>query len=380
MHGKTTAWRWAASGALVAAAVGLAAWGAARIAERRFRAGETFRVRAEFASIAGVEAGDRVRVQGINAGVVEAVIPPQLPGQPVALVLRINAQLRPLIRKDAKARVTSDGVVGSKIVDLKPGLPNAPPLPDNDRINSENPLELADVAAEARLAVTALAAASAGATQNLDELKVMLGSIRRGEGSLGKLIRDDDAYRSLTSVSNRAEHTLRELDDNLAALKHAWPLSGYFRDRAYFDVDRVLYHPGADSTAQVLNADSLFDPGRAVLTDQGRTLLDNVAAWFKTVAQRDSEVVIAAFADTPLDPNRALILTQEQADAARAYLERKHGLASAGWFKARKVAAVGFGRAEPAPKPPAAAEPTAAPTRPAPPSRRLEVVVFTPKA
>ena len=39
----------------------------------------------------------------------------------------------------------------------------------------------------------------------------------------------------------------------------------------------------------------------------------------------------------------AEILTQEQADSVRKYLVDKHAIQSAGWFKTRKVAAVGFG-------------------------------------
>ncbi len=53
--------------------------------------------------------------------------------------------------------------------------------------------------------------------------------------------------------------------------------------------------------------------------------------------------MIAAFTDDDRDQDLAQILTQEQADAVRKYLVAKHGIDSAGWFTARKVAAVGFG-------------------------------------
>ena len=46
-------------------------------------------------------AGDRVRVQGIDAGVVEAIDPPKLPGGPVVLWLRVDERLHPLVRVDA---------------------------------------------------------------------------------------------------------------------------------------------------------------------------------------------------------------------------------------------------------------------------------------
>ena len=53
--------------------------------------------------------------------------------------------------------------------------------------------------------------------------------------------------------------------------------------------------------------------------------------------------MIAAFTDADKDIDLAELLTQEQADAVRKYLVDKHGIDSAGWFRSRKVAAVGFG-------------------------------------
>src|SRR5918912_818236 len=63
---------------------------------RQWRIQETFPVRADFATIGGLEAGQRVRVQGIDAGVVEAIVPPDRPGGAVRLGLRLDARLGPL--------------------------------------------------------------------------------------------------------------------------------------------------------------------------------------------------------------------------------------------------------------------------------------------
>src|SRR5262249_11448305 len=154
-------------------------------------------------------------------------------------------------------------------------------------------------------------------------------------------------------------------------LKRTWPLSRYFTKRAFFDRDRVLFHPGAERDSRTLRDDELFEPGRTVLSAAGRQRLDEVAAWFKKVKRPASEVVIAAFTDAPQDADLAQALTQEQADAVRQYLVAKHSLDSAGWFSHRKVAAVGFGTEAPRALPGAGGG--------APP-RRVEVIVFTPQA
>ena len=74
-------------------------FGLYQVAGRQWRVQPTFHVRARFASISGVEAGHRVRIQGIDAGVVEKVVPPGEPGGQVELVLRIDERLRRLVRR-----------------------------------------------------------------------------------------------------------------------------------------------------------------------------------------------------------------------------------------------------------------------------------------
>jgi phospholipid/cholesterol/gamma-HCH transport system substrate-binding protein len=161
------------------------------------------------------------------------------------------------------------------------------------------------------------------------------------------------------------------LEENLDALKQTWPLSRYFDRRAYLDRERVLYQPGARRNSRSFAADELFEPGRSVLMPVGRTRLDEVARWCKRGSQPGTQVVIAAFTDDDRDQDLAEILTQDQADAVRNYLVNQHSIQSAGWFKRRKVAAVGFGSHAPRTLDPA---PTDQPTR------RVEIILFTPQA
>ena len=94
---------------------------------------------------------------------------------------------------------------------------------------------------------------------------------------------------------------------------------------------------------RALRADDLFEPGRSILTPVGQTRLDEIGRWCKQASRPTSEVVIAAFTDDDRDQDLAEILTQDQAESVRRYLVDKHAIQSAGWFKSRKIAAVGFG-------------------------------------
>jgi phospholipid/cholesterol/gamma-HCH transport system substrate-binding protein len=364
-------WRALANAGFVLAVLALGGYGAYQVAGRHWQVQPTFRVRAQFETISGLEPGHRVRLQGIDAGVVERVVPPGEPGASVELVLRIDEQLRGLVRSDAVARIVSEGLVGAKVVELTPGRPDAPPIAELGRIASERPIEMSEVLKQAAGSLARLDALARSAEGGIGEINAIAGSIRRGEGSLGKFVRDETIYRDLLTLSHRGERTLTALEENLDALKQTWPLSRYFDRRAYLDRERVLFQPGAQRNSQALRADDLFEPGRSVLTAAGRSRLDQIARWCKQASRPQSEVVIAAFTDDDRDQDLAAILTQEQADAVRNYLVEKHTIQSAGWFKRRKIAAVGFGTRTPRTLDPALRDQ---------PSRRVEIILFTPQA
>ena len=105
----------------------------------------------------------------------------------------------------------------------------------------------------------------------------------------------------------------------------------------------MVFQPGSSRNSRALATDDLFETGRAVLTPPGQARLDEIARWCKYAGNPTSQIVIAAYTDDVRNRDLAEILTQEQADSVRKYLVDKHAVQSAGWFKTRKVAAVGFG-------------------------------------
>jgi phospholipid/cholesterol/gamma-HCH transport system substrate-binding protein len=360
-----------ANGLLCLGILGLAGFGAVQVAGKNWQVQETYRLRAEFESVGGLEPGGRVFVQGVDAGVVEAIEPPEQPGRPVRLVLRVDARLRPLIRTDAEARIVTQGVVGARVVEIRPGSPGADVLPDGGLVPSVPPIELADLMREATEALQRVDSAAEAAEKGLAEVNAIASSIRGGEGTIGRLLTDDEPVERLVSLTDRGERTLTDLQDNLDAVKNTWPISRYFSRRGYDDRELALYRPNARRNAMMLAEADLFEPGRAVLTERGRGRLDEVARWTQEHLTKQTEVIVAAYTDTSLDDMLAERLTQQQADAVRQYLVDSHGLESAGWFRSRTVAAVGFGRNPPR-------VPSAEPQLDGP-DRRVEIILFTPQ-
>ncbi len=263
----------------------LAGWGVTFIAARHWHVQPTFTARAEFPTIDGITVGDPVRVQGIDAGVVKSIEPPAKPSLPVRLTLRIDKRLHSLVRVDAVARINAQGLVGGKVVEIVPGAADSAELPDGGVIRSEPPVEISGLLKSATKTLEQIDEVAKAARVGLGEVNAIAAGIRQGKGSLGRLVQDDRAYDRLIDLSRQGEKTLVNLEENLSAMKRTWPLSRYFNDRAFFDRDRVLFHPGAVRDEMVIGESELFEPNRSVLTAGGRRKLDEAAAWFQKCAQ-----------------------------------------------------------------------------------------------
>ena len=102
----------------------------------------TFRARADFPTIAGVEPGGRVRRAGDRCGGDRVDRPAGRPGAPVSLVLRLDARLgRSCGRMPFRGSISRGS--SAKVVEIVPGLPDAPPLADGGTLRTEPPMEVA---------------------------------------------------------------------------------------------------------------------------------------------------------------------------------------------------------------------------------------------
>ncbi len=203
--------------------LGLAGFGGVEIARRHWQWQPTVPVAVDFPTVAGLEVGARVHVQGLDAGVVESIEPPTVPGGRVRVRLRLDRRLEVLVRSDATARIGTQGIVGAKVLEIVPGRVDAPPLAAGQSLRAEAPRELADVMRDASQALARLDAVAEAARAGLGDVDAIAASIRRGEGTIGRLVTEDDAYERLVTLSERSEAALTDLSDNLAALKQPGP-------------------------------------------------------------------------------------------------------------------------------------------------------------
>src|SRR5207302_4630189 len=98
-------------GLVVIVGLGLAGLGIFAVGNGQWLWSDTFHVTVGFAQVRGVEPSTEVRVQGVKAGLVEAVETPTVPGDSVVLRLKLAGHLRNLIRSDASVQIVSEGMI-----------------------------------------------------------------------------------------------------------------------------------------------------------------------------------------------------------------------------------------------------------------------------
>lgn len=223
-------------GAFVLGGVLLFAVGLFLIGDRRMMFGETFEVYAEFAEVAALDNGAKVRVAGMDAGEVENIRVPAGPGGRFRVRMRVREDLHPLIRLDSVASIQNDGLVGNKFVQVESGSEQAAQVPDKGTIQSREPFDIADLMQKMSDTIDtvntmlvdvkteldgALNAVSevAGDAQDLmndlgkdvrvilastrkvtSDLTVIVDGVRQGRGSIGKLVNDDALYTSIKGM------------------------------------------------------------------------------------------------------------------------------------------------------------------------------------
>src|SRR5262249_38117890 len=158
--------------------------------------------------------------------------------------------------------------------------------------------------------------------------------------------------------------TMSTIQRDADALKRV-PLLGRYVE----DPQTLLVRGNMERNRKTFAEEELFEPGRAVLTAQGREKLNDIAPWMTGLKHKGSDVVVVSYADRKKsEPKAALTLTRQQSQAVVDYLKKQHAVQKMGWLSSRKVTPLGQG-----------VQPPPVPEREPLPPARVEVVVFVPQ-
>lgn len=161
----------------------------------------TFKVRAYFNDVQGLRKGAIVRLSGIDVGSVKDVeIANDTTGR-VKVTMEILDDVHQFIRTDTKATIETEGLVGNKVVVLKIGTNAAEEVKDGGTVKTEEPLGFSAVMRETQGVIQY----TKEMTKDLAEITAR---VNRGEGSIGKLLVDDELYTSASNLTKSADSSL----------------------------------------------------------------------------------------------------------------------------------------------------------------------------
>jgi phospholipid/cholesterol/gamma-HCH transport system substrate-binding protein len=192
------------------------------IGKQKNKFGSTVTISAQFKSVSGLKTGSNVLVGGIDAGTVDNIA--LVTDTTVEVTMIIQKGVEKFIRKDAKASIGSEGLMGDKVIILLPGTPDTLAVRNGDTLASLPPIETEAIMASLKTS----ADNAAVITSNLADIS---NRISHGKGALGKLLRDTTLSSNISATMQNLKSSTKKLDQNMEAAQHNFLLRGFFKKK-----------------------------------------------------------------------------------------------------------------------------------------------------
>lgn len=165
---------------------------------------DTIRVKSYFSQVEGLKTGAPVRLSGYDVGTVTSInIVDEIPAR-IELLLDIEKDVIKFIRLNSEATIATEGLVGKKIVAITPGSEEYEVIQDGGTLKSKDPVNMGEIFEEARGIVVNLQSVS-------KDFAEITARVNTGEGTIGKLINDDELYNSTVKVTQTADKSLSSI-------------------------------------------------------------------------------------------------------------------------------------------------------------------------
>ena len=217
-------------GIFVTVGVALLIAGIYFIGERQQLFGSTFRVSAIFKDINGLQIGNNVLFSGINVGIINDI--QQITDSTVKVEMMIKEDARKFMKKNAKAIIGSDGLMGNKLILIIPGVAGKQQLADNDFIATTRAVSVDDILI--KLKVT-----SDNAANITGDLAIITNNIKEGRGTIGKLFMDSTMANNVNDAMVNIKQGAGGFKQNMNASSHNFYFRGSYTHKAKVEKEKV---------------------------------------------------------------------------------------------------------------------------------------------
>jgi phospholipid/cholesterol/gamma-HCH transport system substrate-binding protein len=139
-------------------------------------------VKTFFQNVNGLQKGNNIWFSGVKVGTIEDVF--IIGTGKVEVDMNINEKSAPYIHKNAKAKLSTDGLIGNKIIEIYGGTAQSPQISEGDVLNNDELLSTDEMMAT-------LSKNNDNLLEITNNLKVVSAQMAEGKGSVGKLLKDE---------------------------------------------------------------------------------------------------------------------------------------------------------------------------------------------
>lgn len=171
---------------------------------------KSINVKVFFADVNGLQKGNNVWFSGVKIGTIKKVA--LTSNEMVEVDIAIEEKSKQFIRKDAKAKIGSDGLIGNKIVVIYGGTMQSPGIEKDNILGTDKVRNTEEM-------INTLAKNNENLLEITNGFKLITKRITDGEGTIGKLLTDETLMNQLIATSNtlkKASSNIQELSSNMS--------------------------------------------------------------------------------------------------------------------------------------------------------------------
>jgi phospholipid/cholesterol/gamma-HCH transport system substrate-binding protein len=147
---------------------------------------------AVFEDVGGLKEGNNIWFSGVKVGTVNNI---KFYGRSqVSVTLNVETTAQPYIRKDAKVSISTDGLIGNKIIVITGGSAKKPQVDEGDTLKVQQTFSSDDM-------MNTLQENNKTLSQILDDFKVISSKLAMGQGNAGKFLHDSAVYMNIEAAS-----------------------------------------------------------------------------------------------------------------------------------------------------------------------------------
>lgn len=174
---------------------------------------ETFELKAYFPTVEGLRVGAPVRLTGIDVGSIKSIEFIADTTSKILVSMRIKKDVQQFIKKDSRASIETEGLVGNKVLIIYGGSGSVPAVQDGDVLPIKMPVTYAEIIEETQGILSYIKEIS-------KQFSLVLKKVNEGEGTMGKLLNDKKLYLSIDQATQTANQTMASLTTSLEEISN----------------------------------------------------------------------------------------------------------------------------------------------------------------